>query len=191
MRRVLIALSMVALLWIPAVRSWVEGSMTRHMLIGLPLLVAAGVMAGAGWARAARQGSAWNPGGIPGALLALGCSAAIMVPRVLDAAVQSLAADAIKSALALLAGAALAASWRALGSLGQAFVVGNAGWMLGAAGLLLQQAPERLCVQYLQGDQRRAGVGLVIAAVLIVAGWLASAPWRDELVADPATMRTT
>jgi hypothetical protein len=134
MRRVLIALSMVALLWIPAVRSWVEGSMTRHMLIGLPLLVAAGVMAGAGWARAARQGSAWNPGGIPGALLALGCSAAIMVPRVLDAAVQSLAADAIKSALALLAGAALAASWRALGSLGQAFVVGNAGWMLAAAG---------------------------------------------------------
>jgi hypothetical protein len=50
--------------------------------------------------------------------------------------------------------------------------------MLAPGGVLLQEAPERLCAVYLRGDQQRAGQGLVIGAILLVAGWLATAPWR-------------
>jgi hypothetical protein len=176
MTRRFVGMLIAAVVWIPPVRSWIEGSMARHMLLGVPVLVIAGMLLAP-----TRVRSSWNPGGVPGALIALGFSAVVMIPRVLDAAVQSLAADVIKSMIAVFAGVAFAGSWSLLGVLGQAFVIGNIGWMLGAAGLLMQQAPERLCVVYLQGDQRRAGVGLVVAAVLIVAAWLATAPWRDDV----------
>jgi hypothetical protein len=183
MNRRFVGMLIVALFLLPPLRSWIEGSMARHMLLGVPVLVIAGILL----ART-RVRSAWNPGGVPGAVIALGFSAVVMIPRVLDAAVQSLAADVIKSVIGVSAGVAFAWSWSALGVLGQAFVIGNIGWMLGAAGLLLQQAPERLCVVYLQGDQRRAGVGLVVAAVLIVAAWLATAPWRDNVPAHSSPL---
>jgi hypothetical protein len=186
MNRALIGVALLVLLWIPPVRAWIEGSMLHHMLLGVPLTVAAG----AAFARP-RMTSTWNPAGVPGAVVALGLSAAVMVPRVLDAAVQSITADAIKMLMGVGAGLAITMSWHALGVLGQAFVIGNVGWMLGAAGLLLQQAPERLCVTYLQGDQRRAGVGLVVMAILIVAGWLATAPWRDDVPSDSSSLAST
>nr|MCU0649597.1 hypothetical protein [Gemmatimonadaceae bacterium] len=172
-----VALVCAALTLVAPVRHWLEASMTRHMLIGVPLGLVAGVLIVREPGRLGRAAMPWNPAGIPGIVLGLALSAVPMVPRVLDRATQSLAVDAIKVALLLVAGMAFGLSWRRVGAMGQAFVIGNIGWMLGAVGVMLQEAPERLCAVYLQGDQRRAGTGLVIGAVLVVAGWLATAPW--------------
>jgi hypothetical protein len=179
-----LAVMLVVIALLPPARGWLEGSMARHMLLALPLLLGAGIVLGIPRTGADASPSPWNPAGIPGVVLALGCSAVLMVPRVLDLAVRSPLIDAGKAVLGVVAGAALARSWRALGTLGQAFVIGNIGWMLGAVGLLLRDAPERVCAVYLQGDQRRAGTGLVVLAVVVVAGWLATAPWRNDVPAE-------
>jgi hypothetical protein len=36
--------------------------------------------------------------------------------------------------------------------------------MAAGAGMLYLDAPQRLCVNYLEGDQRQAGIGLVVLA---------------------------
>jgi hypothetical protein len=47
------------------------------------------------------------------------------------------------------------------------FWIGNLAWMSATAGSLYADAPTRLCVNYLQDDQRHAGVGLVLLALLL------------------------
>ncbi len=61
----------------------------------------------------------------------------------------------------------LPASFRAAPLAVQAFFVGNWVWMTATVGLLYQNAPQQLCVNYLIGTQLRAGQGLVAAAVAI------------------------
>ena len=53
----------------------------------------------------------------------------------------------------------------------QAFFVGNWVWMTATVGLLYQNAPQQLCVNYLIGTQLSAGEGLVAAAVAIAGLW--------------------
>ncbi len=65
-------------------------------------------------------------------------------------------------------------AWRPAGRLGQAFAVGNAAWMLAAGGLVLAESPARVCASYLEGDQARAGFGLVAWAIAGSVAWLAS-----------------
>lgn len=187
MMRHLVAIVVIAFALSPIGRPLLEASMLRHMVLGVPLLIGAGVLLGWPPIAARRATPWWNAGGVPGLVVALGMLAAVMVPRVLDLAVQSWSADLLKAIVAVLGGAAIARAWHPLGAMGQAFAVGNTGWMLGAAGLLLQQWPDRVCSVYLQGDQRRAGVGLVVAAVVVIAAWLATVPWRDEVPVVEAT----
>ena len=47
------------------------------------------------------------------------------------------------------------------------FVAGNLAWMMASAGMLYIDAPERLCVNYLQGDQRQTGIALVLVAIAL------------------------
>jgi hypothetical protein len=165
------ALALVLLL--PEPRAALEGTMVRHMLVQLPLLLLAGVALASGMTRAQRDAIAsFNARGAAGILLALVLGACVMVPRVLDAAVASVASDALKALCLGVAGVALSVSWRAAGLAGQAFVVGNVCWMLAAVGLLLHDTPSRICASYLEGDQQRAGLGLVMMAVLIGLIWV-------------------
>ena len=46
------------------------------------------------------------------------------------------------------------------------FAVGNLAWMAATAGLFHLDAPARLCVNYLQDDQRHTGIGLIALAAL-------------------------
>ncbi len=47
------------------------------------------------------------------------------------------------------------------------FLAGNLGWMTASAGMLYIDAPVRLCVNYLQDDQRQTGIALVLLALAL------------------------
>lgn len=170
-----VALALPLLLFIAPLRLWIEADMALHMLVEFPLLVASGAAAWQ-WLPGAWQrsvGSAnWH--GLNGWLLFSLVSAIWMLPAALDAALLSPPLAAAKYLSWWLAGAAVAASWRASSPLLAAFFIGNWVWMTATVGVIYQNAPARLCLNYLEDSQQRAGQGLVIAAVLVLAG----AAWR-------------
>lgn len=170
--RMVLALLPLALLW-PALRHTVESRMSLHMLGEFPLLFVGGWSASRlclGPLRARR----WLRGqrlldwrGWTGAVLTSGVALVWMLPSALDAALMSPAAAAAKIVSWWLAGWWLADSWRRMDAEVLLFFVGNLTWMAATAGLLYLDAPARLCVSYLQDDQRHAGVGLVLLALLL------------------------
>ncbi|GAB3363431.1 hypothetical protein GCM10027431_02610 [Lysobacter rhizosphaerae] len=169
------ALAALALL-----QPWLEQRMLTHMVLELPLLFAIG------WWSAmsiARSGPGWlryiNAGGLSGLAVAMVISALWMLPLSLDAAVLGPAVGWLKVASVLLAGWLTCISLREARPTIQAFFVLNWAWMTGAAGVLYQQAPERLCSTYLLGDQAWAGRGLVALAVVVAATWIVLA-FRDR-----------
>lgn len=169
------------LLW-PALRQIVESRMSLHMLVEFPALFLAG------WgARALLQRHAsarrlehallqldWR--GWTGATLASCVALAWMLPSALDAALLYANVAAAKYVSWWLAGWMLAGSWRRIDAEVLLFFVGNLAWMSATAGLLYIEAPQRLCVNYLQDDQQRAGIGLVLFACAL--GALATARIR-------------
>lgn len=173
----MIAVVLVALLALTPLRSWLESSMTAHMLVQLPLLLFAGWLFGARaphWLHpmAARM-QQWNAGGAAGLLLTTAITTTWMIPRALDLSVTNVAVDAVKFASLLIAGVALSGSWSRAGALGQAFFIGNVTWMMAVAGLLLRDAPVRVCTSYLAQDQQYAGTGLLLLGAAIGVRWFA------------------
>lgn len=171
-RQFVLALLPLALLW-PTLRHTVESRMSLHMLGEFPVLLIAGWSAARvclgrlparRWLRAQRLLD-WR--GWTGAVLASGAALVWMVPSALDATLLWPAAAALKVASWWLAGWLLADSWRRMDAEVLLFFVGNLAWMAATAGLLYIDAPARLCVNYLQDDQRHAGVGLVLLALLL------------------------
>lgn len=162
----------LALLW-PALRQALEARMLLHMLLEFPALFAAG------WAaqrllrqrpplrRWARRALLLDWRGWTGATLASVVTTAWMLPTLLDLALLLPAVAAAKVASWWIAGWVLAGSLRRMDPELLLFVAGNLAWMMGSAGLLYIDAPQRLCVNYLQNDQQQTGVGLVLAAVAL------------------------
>lgn len=167
-----LALLPLALLW-PTLRHGVESRMSLHMLMEFPALLAAGWSAGslcrrhAGARRVLRRFRPLDWQGWTGATVASAVALAWMLPSALDAALLSPAVAAAKLASWWCAGWLLAGSWRRLQAEVLLFFVGNLAWMSATAGLLYIEAPARLCVNYLQDDQRHAGIGLVLVALLL------------------------
>ena len=186
-RQVLVALALLALLLVPALRQWLTASMWRHMVLQFPLWMLAGAWLVAGLPLAVRAHVArWNAYGISGLVGAGTVLAVLMVPRVLDLALVSLPIEAAKCAALLLAGAALRLSWRAAGLVVQGFFLGNLLPMMAVVGQLYIDSPLRLCNAYLLDDQARLGAWLVTAAAALAVGWLVKVVWwvvrRDVLV---------
>ena len=186
-RQVLVALALLALLLVPALRQWLTASMWRHMVLQFPLWMLAGAWLVAGLPPAARAHVArWNAHGISGLVGTGTVLAVLMVPRVLDLALVSLPIEAAKCAALLLAGAALRLSWRAAGLVVQGFFLGNLLPMMAVVGQLYIDSPLRLCNAYLLDDQARLGAWLVTAAAALAVGWLVKVVWwvvrRDVLV---------
>ena len=168
-------------LLLPPVASVLESRMALHMLVQIPALAVAGaLLAGRGKTRDPAGGSgaqrlrAFDPGGVPGLLLAAGILTTWMIPRALDLAATQRGTDALKAATLLLAGALIRRSWARAGAITQAFVLGNMTWMAAVAGLLLRDAPVRLCTTYLEADQVHAGTGLLLLATAVGARWFLS-----------------
>jgi len=152
------------------VRDVIVASMTGHMLVQIPLLLLAGFLIGAP-PRTDMRRSGLNPGGAPGLLLTAAVLTTWMVPRALDLAVTSNSIAFLESGTLLVGGGLLHHSWQRAGALGQAFFIGNLTWMAAVAGLLLRDAPVRVCTTYLIRDQLYAGTGLLLIATAIGVRW--------------------
>jgi len=167
----------------PPLRELFEGSMTRHMLLQMPLLVALGLMLGTAWLTAPPTGVAgrlrtladsFNAGGATG-LVAAGFALVLwMLPRSLDAARLDMGIDALKAATLLGAGTAVALSWPRCPPLARLVIHVEVIAMFLRFGWGYAASQERLCAAYLQGDQQRAGV-LLVALGLVYAITVA---WR-------------
>lgn len=154
--------------------AWLEATMTAHVLIEIALLVAVGFVLGA-WLepRLARALEACNGGGIPGILLAAFALAFWMIPRWLDAALTDSAVAAAKYAsLPLLVGAPLAWSWARMHPVARGVVKVECLAMLFRLGWLYLISPERLCNNYLLGDQVWLGRGFLAVGVALSVIWL-------------------
>ena len=186
-RSVLLALALLALLLVPALRQWLTASMWRHMVLQYPLWMLVGALLAAGLSPAARVRVArWNAYGISGLVGAGVVLAVLMVPRVLDLVLVSSSLEVTKCTALLLAGAALWLSWRPAGLVVQGFFLGNMLPMTAVVGQLYIDSPLRLCNAYLLDDQARLGQWLVTTAVLLAVGWLTRVAWwavrRDAMV---------
>lgn len=166
------------LLFWPALRQTIEARMLLHMLVEFPLLLAAG------WAtqhlclrdpamqRLARGIVLIDWRGWSGAALASIVTAAWMLPTLLDMALLDPVVAAAKYASWWCTGWVLAGSLRRMDPELLLFLVGNVAWMMASAGMLYIDAPARLCVNYLQNDQRQTGIGLVVLALVLGAAAL-------------------
>lgn len=157
-------------------RAPLEASMSLHMLLQLPALALAGWLLMSG---GEVRPSPWDRGGVAGLLLASAVMATWMVPRALDAAVESWTVDLLKVTSMTAAGAVAVRSWRRANVATQLFMAGNTIWMLATVGVVLGSTPSRLCVSYGADDQQRAGDGLVVLAMLVLAllGWSLRRAW--------------
>jgi hypothetical protein len=167
-----LALLPLTLFWLP-LRHVVESQMTLQMLVEFPVLF------GAGWCfqRLGTQQPImrntlrvlgfidWR--GWTGAVLAICVAMVWMVPSVLDAALLSSEAAAAKYLSWWLAGWVFAGSWCRMDPEVVLFFAGNLAWMMASAGMLYIDAPSQLCVNFLQDDQRYAGMGLVLLALAL------------------------
>lgn len=172
--RAALGLLLAAVLALTPARALLEASMLRHMLVQAPLLLLAGALLASAAGPGLRAALArWNVLGISGLVAAGVVLGLLMVPRVLDLALAEPAVEAAKFALLLLAGAALALSWRPAGLLVQAFFLGNMLPMTAVAGQLYADSPVRVCNAYLLDDQARLGEWLIALACAAAVLWLA------------------
>ena len=158
--------------------------MFTHMLVQIPALLLSGTLLGfpGSIAPDARRS---RPGGIPGLLAVSLVLAFWMLPIALDHAVADPAWDAAKATSLVLAGITVRTAWVSVPGVIQAFFVGNVAWMAATAGLLFQDAGERLCNAYLQDDQAITGTSLVWLAVTSACVWIARLAARSH--GDSAT----
>ncbi len=164
----------LCLLALPGARMFLEGSMSRHMLLQFPLLGGIGFcLAGALPRNWIRRLNAWNDYGISGLFASALVLAILMIPRVLDLALVDARIELVKWLALLLCGAALRLSWQPAGLLVQGFFLGNVLPMMAVVGNLFESSPVRLCNAYLLGDQERLGQSLIWIAAVIGLLWFA------------------
>lgn len=171
--RAAVALLPLALFLAP-VRRLLEGDMAVHMLVEFPLLLAAGAAASR-WVpeSLARIAKLFDWKGLSTLLAYTLVSAFWMIPAALDAALLEPRVAAAKYASWWLVGLALPSALRAAPPAIVLFFAGNWVWMSATAGLLYVDAPQRLCLSYMEDSQRHAGAGLLAAAVaMTIAGFV-------------------
>ena len=197
---VVVAALPLVLMW-PSLRHTIEARMVLHMLVEFPLLLAAGwSMQHLCMRRSPMQRLAgslvlldWH--GWTGATLVSIVAVAWMLPTLLDLSLLDPTVAAAKYASWWIAGWLLAGSLRRMDPELLLFLVGNIAWMMASAGMLYIDAPARLCVNYLQDDQRQTGIALVLLAVglgvlalrqLVRPGTAQPADRRDQVTPAPS-----
>ncbi len=171
----LLLTSLAVSLSVPPLRVLIEQSMVWHMLVQMPLLVAAGACAAKAWPRT--TGGRWarfNRYGLTGFMLAQCITAYWMIPALVDRAVVLPGADAAKVATLWLAGLALRQGYAQAPLAVQLFFLGYGLPMLAWLGFHLASTEVRLCNAYSLESQLRAGQGLVALALVLGLIWAAS-----------------
>lgn len=170
---------------LPPLRMLIEQSMVWHMLVQMPLLVAAGACAAWAWPQA--LGGRWwrlNRYGLTGFMLAQCITAYWMVPALVDRAVVLPSADALKLATLWLAGVALRQAWVQAPMAVQLFFVGYGLPMLAWLGFYLASTELRVCNAYSLESQWRAGQGMLAMAGVFGLAW-GLAVWRQLALPAP------
>jgi hypothetical protein len=174
-RRCLVGGTLWALLALPLVRHRLESTMTLQMLAQLPLLALAGWLC----AQCAPDNFAWhvarwNRSGISGLLLASLTSMVWMLPRVMDASLVDPSVTLAKFlSVPLLVGVPIALSWPKAGFVVRGVVLVEVIATAMRLGWLFLISPERLCSNYLIGDQQRLGTMLLTIGftILLMLAW--------------------
>lgn len=165
---------------LPPLRTLIEQSMVWHMLVQMPLLVAAGALGAVvlQQRRAATSGTragrldGINRFGLTGFMFALVVGAYWMIPATVDRAVVLPGADAAKIVSLWLGGAALQRAFSRAPAAVQLFFVGSAVPMAVWVGVYLASTDLRLCNAYSLASQITTGRGLVVLSLLAGATWL-------------------
>jgi hypothetical protein len=147
--------------------------MMRHMLLELPMLVCCGALAGllSSWRPLVARLDAHGLAGLTAANLA---AAYWMIPRALELSLHPGPYLWAKYASLIAVGVVLPGSLRRAGVVVQIFFVGNLCAMMAIAGMVYQDAPDRLCNAYLVDDQNITGGGLVGLALGVAGVWCSS-----------------
>lgn len=162
-------------LGLPPVRHLLEASMTLQMLVQVPLLALAGW-----WLRpllpnrVVERVARWNRSGITGIVLVSLAAMVWMLPRTMDASLDIPAVELAKFASApLLVGLPLAISWPAAGFVVRGLFLAEVVATAFRLGWLYLVSPQRLCSNYLLGDQQLLGKLMLAtgAAISVVLGW--------------------
>lgn len=171
----LLLTALATALSLPPLRALIEQSMVWHMLVQMPLLVAAGACAATAWPSAlGGRWARWNRYGLTGFMLAQCITAYWMIPALVDRAVVLPGADACKLATLWLAGVALRQGWAQSAPAVQLFFLGYGLPMMAWLGFYLAGTDLRLCNAYSLQSQLRTGQGLVALAAVLALAWGAS-----------------
>ena len=176
-----------AVSWVLAVsfKDALTRTMSMHMLVHIPLIVASGALACRAWSlsgyrlrgrfsdRISALYQACSRYGLAGLAAVSFIGVYWMIPKALDSVLLSVWVDLSKFVLLFFAGALLIDSVERANAVIKLFFIGNFCWMMAIAGILYQDDSVRLCNFYLLDDQSIAGKGLVVLAVILPILWLA------------------
>lgn len=163
-----------ALLAVCAVtRTAVEADPVMHVLMQLPCLALVGWLVGSSMREQISKVFAPADHGVAGLLVAIFTIAYWMLPRSIDAALESPAVELAKFfSIPLLIGMPLAICWERAHPIVRGFVKANALSMLGVLAFLYTHAPIRICNNYLVTDQERLGFGFLFVAFALAFIWV-------------------
>lgn len=170
---------------VPSIRHVIESRMALHMLLEFPMLFVSGYAFLRGLEQSRHGLMLWRTLaldhlGIVGLTFASCVFAFWMIPAALDFALIEPTVAAAKYLSWWTAGLSTAnAIGRSTVEI-RIFYFGNAAWMSATAGLLYLDATNRLCVNYLLGDQTVAGQGLILLACILIALTISSANSEAE-----------
>jgi hypothetical protein len=158
---------------LPPLSTQVMRLMLTQMLVQIPLIFLATVL----WSEylrwpAGRRWKQWNAQGVPGLLFSAMVMVYWMTPIALDHAASDSLWEAAKIASLAAAGISAGISWRMSSGVAHAFYVGNMVWMSITAGMLYQEATQRLCNAYLWDDQAITGQALVAGSIVVAVTWM-------------------
>lgn len=161
------------LLALPPLRHLLELSMVTHMLVQLPLLAFAGWWFGQTLPEHFKHKVApWNRWGVTGMILVVLTMLYWMLPRALDAAISEPIFETAKFiVIPLFIGTALSLSWPQLNIIARGVLKLEFWAMFMRLGWLYVVLPDRLCANYLLGDQRILGYILLTLGSIWATAW--------------------
>jgi hypothetical protein len=165
---------LAAALSVPGLRAGIESSMTLHMLVQMPLLLAAGAWLMARLDPEVKAGARFDMQGLASFSFCLVVASYWMLPSAIDRAVLEPGFDAIKVVSLLACGAMLRQAVMRAPPVVRLFFLGYILQMMLWLGLYWAFTEERLCNVYSLATQQQAGMGL--AALAAAAG--AVLVWR-------------
>ena len=174
-RSLVVAASVTALLFFPSViAQTLQANLVTHMLVQLPLLVLLGwYWADALPANVCAHFNRFNRMGLSGVVLMSLVALFWMLPRTLDASLESAGFAVAKAVmLVFLFGATLRLSNRIMHPIVRGVWLLEGWAMLMRLGWVYQVSPERLCSNYLLGEQQLLGAILIAGGAVWAVLWI-------------------